>query len=1107
MDEFKSNVPGAFVQKISRKTVYLTLLSVLAAATIAGLLLAPTFNGTATVSAQKQKAEAQDLDREMLAAALNFKSASSFTVYAERGVSAGAVRGEVFDGSDVAFRGSKVKSDADEAMNYINQLPCTDVGEGDLSGRSFGPGIYCLTAARLSGQMTLDAGGDQGAMFLFKVKGDFSADAGSSIALAGDAMAGNAYFVANRTTIGGDASFMGNVISKGDIIIGSGTKVNGKVLSLGGSVSAREAELGGTDGTLQICKTVAAGSGLETSIFQFTISGSVFSAANPLQVPANQCSQPFDVAAGNQVITELGTRLFINQAGSALGGFALSSVTVTTNLGTSSLGAVNLPLQTANVTIAAGGAATMMSLRFTNVPATTGVVEICKAPGLDADVGFPGGASGIFRFTVEGVFAQPGGTVLQIFQAPLGGCSGPITVVLPTAAINQATFNVLVSELGPGQGGAGGPTGFMLEAIASDPAGRLCTDARLGGLSLLLNARLNANGTVTAGANPGGGVGCFVLIGVPPAGPGGTANASNETRAIFFNRSNPGIVKVCKIAGPNFNPARPNLFRFEVRGTDQNGNPIIRFVDVLAGPQSQGGFCQIVPVEGFVPGTVQLFRIGTNVLVRELGISPNNINPVPAGQILVSNITVSANTAFATAPVTVGGITTNPNPDLTPNAAGAGGAPDADIARAVAAARREEIVFTFTNITFQPTVLKICKIGSTVLGQTFNFSVQVVDPTGFITPALRPPVAVSAVAGEAANGGFCTVVDGSGQVGGAFNIGSTVTITEAGTAGVRVIAVGSTSGTPVTNPALPGPVGGAFTATAGGLVAGTNVVTFTNSTGTAARAVRFDFDGDSKADPSTFSPSNFEWRYASSANGGSVKSFPFGATGDILVPGDYDGDGRYDEAVFRPSNGRWYIHGTTGIYELHDWGQSGDVPQAGDFDGDGRFDLVVYRPSNGVWYVKSSSAGFNIFQFGISTDKPVAADYDGDGKTDAAVFRNGRWFIAGSSAGFGVYDFGIATDKPVPADYDGDGKADVAVFRSGTWFYLGSRGTYNVIQHGQASDIAVPADYDGDGKADLAVFRGSEGKWFIRRSSQTDAGGDMTTVSFGSGSDVALPSL
>ena len=368
-----------------------------------------------------------------------------------------------------------------------------------------------------------------------------------------------------------------------------------------------------------------------------------------------------------------------------------------------------------------------------------------------------------------------------------------------------------------------------------------------------------------------------------------------------------------------------------------------------------------------------------------------------------------------------------------------------------------------------------------------------------------PPftVPVSVTAGAAAQGGNCTFVNGGGLLGGAFNQGSTITITE--------VAQGTTTVSAITCSSCNGGLGfnlgqrQAILNGPGGLVAGINAVTFTNNSAgdIANRAVKYDFDGDHKADASVFTPSTGKWTWASSAAGGQQKGQPFGVATDKLVPADYDGDGRTDYAVFRPSTGQWFFLGTTGVYEYHNWGQDGDVPLTGDFNGDGKADFAVWRPSNGTVYIKNTDGTLRIFQFGIPTDKPMAADFDGDGMTDVGMFRNGTWYTLGSQAGFRVTQFGQAGDIPVPADYDGDGAADIAVFRAGTWYKL-SATNYSVSSYGNATDIPVPADFDGDGKTDLAVFRPSEGKWYIRKSSLNEGAGGDDTISLGSATDLAV---
>ncbi|CAN5537426.1 hypothetical protein BH10ACI1_BH10ACI1_03860 [soil metagenome] len=259
-------------------------------------------------------------------------------------------------------------------------------------------------------------------------------------------------------------------------------------------------------------------------------------------------------------------------------------------------------------------------------------------------------------------------------------------------------------------------------------------------------------------------------------------------------------------------------------------------------------------------------------------------------------------------------------------------------------------------------------------------------------------------------------------------------------------------------------------------------------TASAPHITPFDFDGDGKSDLSIFRPSNGQWWYSRSSDGGN-RTFAFGNSADKLVPGDYTGDGKTDVAIFRPSSGEWFIlRSENASFYSFPFGTSDDIPVPSDFDGDGKTDAAVFRPSNSTWYINKSSGGILLQQFGQAGDVPAVGDYDGDGKTDLAIFRpsNGQWWIQRSSnSSVYAFNFGNATDKLVPGDYTGDGKTDAAFWRpsTGEWFiYRSETLSYYSVPFGTSGDIPTPADYDGDGKTDTAVFRPTNSNWYVQRS-------------------------
>jgi uncharacterized repeat protein (TIGR02543 family) len=109
---------------------------------------------------------------------------------------------------------------------------------GQLGGLTLTPGLYVnsstsgISGTGPQGILTLDAGGDPNAVWVFKMGSTLITDAGTSIVLAGGAKASNIYWsVGTSATLGTNSSFFGNILADQSITLTTGATLVGRALT------------------------------------------------------------------------------------------------------------------------------------------------------------------------------------------------------------------------------------------------------------------------------------------------------------------------------------------------------------------------------------------------------------------------------------------------------------------------------------------------------------------------------------------------------------------------------------------------------------------------------------------------------------------------------------------------------------------------------------------------------------------------------------------------------------------------------------------------------------------------------------------------------------
>jgi hypothetical protein len=142
---------------------------------------------------------------------------------------------------------TQARADMNEADDTVASAPVTQ--ELSTISGTLTSGVYGLSGAiNVSGTVTLDAGGDSNATFIFKTGSSMTTADNARVTLTNGAKACNVYWIAsNSATL--DGTIVGTVFGRSGITVRNGADINGRLFSRTGAVSLDAAAVRRCDGT------------------------------------------------------------------------------------------------------------------------------------------------------------------------------------------------------------------------------------------------------------------------------------------------------------------------------------------------------------------------------------------------------------------------------------------------------------------------------------------------------------------------------------------------------------------------------------------------------------------------------------------------------------------------------------------------------------------------------------------------------------------------------------------------------------------------------------------------------------------------------------------
>lgn len=145
-------------------------------------------------------------------------------------------------GVDHITDGAAAIAQADLVTAYNDLLvpTPTTLAAPDLAGQTLVPGTYTTAAGTFanSGNLTLDAGGDASAVFIFQAASTVITSTSSTMTLTNGAQACNVFWaVGSSATVGNSSTFVGHIYALTSITANSGATVYGQLLAQTGAVT------------------------------------------------------------------------------------------------------------------------------------------------------------------------------------------------------------------------------------------------------------------------------------------------------------------------------------------------------------------------------------------------------------------------------------------------------------------------------------------------------------------------------------------------------------------------------------------------------------------------------------------------------------------------------------------------------------------------------------------------------------------------------------------------------------------------------------------------------------------------------------------------------